>query len=78
MKKFAIAGAAVLVLMTAGCASDNAGEGAEEKSTLDGNYKVGTVRIKGHDVTCVTLKDGIGDATWGGLSCDFDGALDKR
>lgn len=65
-------------LLMAGCASDNAADGAEEKSTLDGHYKVGTVNIKGRAVTCVTMDEGVGDSRIGGLSCDFTGALDER
>jgi len=79
-KSMFVAPLAVLAMLgaVAGCTSENAADGAEEKSTLDGHYQVGTVNIKGRDVTCVSMKRGVGDNSWGGLSCDFTGALDER
>jgi hypothetical protein len=67
MKKKIAAIVAVLALSVSACGT---GETVEDKGGyLDGSYTKGTIQVDGQDLTCITMKRGAGDASWGGLWC---------
>lgn len=66
------AGVAVVAgaLMLAGCSTGGPSENPEE-SDLNGGFKVGYVQVDGKPLRCVQVRDGRGQSSVGGLSCDW-------
>lgn len=68
MKKIIVATAALAALVLTGC-ENNAANPTDKGGNLDGTYEVGTIVVDGETLTCVTMKRGAGETSWGGLWC---------